>query len=60
MNSNQTLQEKISEQDPDFVSRVQGIEKSTELYAMKKKEICPDRREIIQARMDLIYRKSIS
>ena len=60
MNSNQTLQEKISEQDPEFVNRVQGIEKSTELYAMKVKEVDPDRREIIQARMDFIYRKSMS
>lgn len=60
MNTNQTIHEKLSEQDPDFVSRVQGIEKSTELYSIKVKEVDPDRREIIQARIDYLYRRSIS
>ncbi|RXG32037.1 hypothetical protein [Leeuwenhoekiella marinoflava] len=57
MNTNQTLHEKLSEQDPDFVSQVQSIKKSTELYAMKKREVDPDRRELIQARIDNMYRK---
>ena len=60
MNVNQTLHEKLSEQDPDFVSQVQSIKKSTELYAMKKREVDPDRRELIQARIDNMYRRSIS
>ena len=60
MNTNQTLQEKVSEQDPEFINRVQSIEKNTELYAMKVREVCPDRREIIQSRMDYLYRRSMS
>ena len=60
MNTNQTLQEKLSEQDPDFVNRVQGAEKSTDLYRMKLTEVDPDRRELIQARMDNMYRKQFS
>ena len=56
MNTNQTLHGKLSEQDPDFVHRVQGAEKSTDLHAMKKREVDPDRPELIQARMDNIYR----
>ena len=56
MNTNQTLHEKLSEQDPDFVQRVQSAEKSTDLHAMKMREVDPDRRELIQARMDNLYR----
>ena len=54
------LLERLSEKDPEFVNQVQLIEKPTELYAMKIKEVDPDRRELIQARMDLLYRKSMS
>ena len=57
MNTNQTLHEKLSEQDPDFVNRVHSAEKSTDLYAMKLREVDPDRRELIQARIDNMYRK---
>lgn len=56
MNTNQTLHEKLSEQDPDFVQRVQSATKSPDLHEMKKREVDPDRRELIQARMDNIYR----
>ncbi len=57
MNINQTLHEKLSEQDPDFVQRVQGAEKSTELHEMKRREVDPDRRELIQSRIDNLYRQ---
>jgi len=60
MNINQTLHEKLSEQDPDFVNQVQSVQKPTELYSMKKREVDPDRREIIQARIDNMYRQQIS
>lgn len=57
MNTNQTLHEKLSEQDPDFVQRVQSAQKSPELHEMKMREVDPDRRELIQARMDNLYRQ---
>ena len=56
----QPLLERLSEKDPEFVNQVESCEKNTELYAMKIKEVDPDRRELIQARMDLLYRKSMS
>ena len=60
MNTNQTLHEKLSEQDPDLVQLVQSAEKSTYLYRMKLTEVDPDRRELIQARMDNMYRQQMS
>ena len=53
------LLERLSEKDPEFVNRVESTEKNTELYAMKLREVDPDRRELIQKRMDNLYRKSM-
>ena len=56
MNTNQTLHGKLSEQDPDFVNKVQQATNSYHLGKMKKSEVDPDRRELIQARIDNLYR----
>ena len=53
------LLKRVSEKDPEFVNQVESCKKNTELYAMKLREVDPDRRELIQKRMDNIYRKSI-
>lgn len=60
MKENQYLHQIIQELSPEFVNSISSQRDVSVLYELKKQEVSPDKRELIQGRIDYLYRKAFN